>query len=151
MAPGWANATTPRDALYLAHSLYHQLPLPAEALVNFNLADVLGQPETEAVVVEKAVRAQDAHCPLYHRVNFVLHVSTGDVLRYPTGRSSKQGTQPHRVRHGTALLSAPVAHATAVGAALRLQPPRTRGLCQRCAVHQVASDEGSRENLRGGH
>jgi hypothetical protein len=47
------KATMPRDAFNLAHSLYDQATSPAEALVDFNLADTLGQPEAYGCRVEK--------------------------------------------------------------------------------------------------
>ena len=126
-------ATSVGQAVDMAHGFQEYLPLPVEALVDFDILEALdciggaGQPaetSVEAVVAESIPRISDINRPpSYKRIDFFLYCSNGDVIRHHPRRTARSSMHPHRMPFGSALFSLTHAMGLGVGASLHWHPP----------------------------
>ena len=137
-------ATSVGQAVDMAHGFQEYLPLPVEALVNFNILEALdcigggrrggewrdcrGLPaatSVEAVVAERIPRISDINRPpFYDRIDLFVYCSNGDVIRHHPRRTARRSMHPHRMPFGSSLFS--LAHAMELGVGTSLHTGRTR-------------------------
>ena len=141
--PHFQPATSVGQAMDMAHGFQQYLPLPVEALVNFNILEALdcigggrrggewrdcrGLPaatSVEAVVAERIPRISDINRPpFYDRIDLFVYCSNGDVIRHHPRRTARSSMHPHRMPFGSALFSLAHAMELGVGASLHWHPP----------------------------
>ena len=136
-------ATTVGQAVDMAYGFQNYLPLPVEALVDFDILEALdcigggrrggewrdcrGLPaatSVEAVVAERIPRISDINRPpFYDRIDLFVYCSNGDVIRHHPRRTARRSMHPHRMPFGSSLFSLAAAMELGVGTSLHRHPP----------------------------